>query len=155
MALEGKLANLPDSYRTHLARRYATPRPRTSAAKPLRELAHAAIDVSDGLIADAGHIARASNVRLMIDAAFLPLSSAAQGWLEAQPDYAVAVAALATGGDDYEILFCAPEDVGEAVAAASGVRVTRIGWVVEGTGVRLNDRERKAITIERPGYTHF
>jgi thiamine-monophosphate kinase len=155
LELQGRIGDLSDFFRDHVARRYATPRPRLSAARALRESARAAIDISDGLIADAGHVARASGVRIAIEAAKAPLSVAARAWLDSQPDYAAAIATLLTGGDDYEILFCASESVGDAVSAASGVRVTQIGWVERGAGVLLLDREGGVIPVERPGFTHF
>jgi thiamine-monophosphate kinase len=112
-----------------LADRYRLPRPRLDLRDMLRAHASAAADVSDGLVADAGHLARASGVALRIDLAKLPLSAAAGEWLERQPDRAQAALALATGGDDYEIVFTAPPHA----AAACGQTV--IGEVISGTGV--------------------
>ena len=87
-----------------LAGRYRLPDPRLELRDPLRAHANAAADVSDGLVADAGHIAEASGVRLQLDLDRLPVSEPASQWLSRRPDRAEALAALATGGDDYEIV---------------------------------------------------
>lgn len=94
-----------------LAHRYRLPEPRLDVRDALRRHATAAADVSDGLIADARHIAEASGVGLALDLDLLPLSGAAATWLEAQPDTAVALLRLATGGDDYEIVCTMPSGV--------------------------------------------
>ncbi len=91
----------------------------------------------------------------MIEAEAIPLSPAARAWLGAQPDAAQAIGVLATGGDDYEILFCGGEDAGRAVAEASGLAVARIGRAEAGKGVRLLDAAGRAIPVGRAGYTHF
>ena len=92
-----------------LAGRYRAPTPRLDLRDVLRDGASAAADVSDGLIADAGHIATASGCGLKLDLAALPLSEPARAWLSRQPERAVALAALASGGDDYEVVCAAPE----------------------------------------------
>lgn len=117
----------PDGY---LAGRYRLPSPRIELALGLREHASAAADVSDGLIADAGHIAKASGLGLSIDLAKLPLSPAASTWLARQPDRIRALRDLASGGDDYEIVCTAPPD------AARALGLTVIGQV-EGEGIRV------------------
>lgn len=91
-----------------LVRRYQLPTPRLDLTPALRAAAHAAADVSDGLVADAGHIAEASGLGLTLDLARMPLSASAQRWLGAQYDRAHALLALASGGDDYEIVCTAP-----------------------------------------------
>jgi thiamine-monophosphate kinase len=127
LAARGELAD-EDSF---LANRYRLPQPRLSLREALRAHAHAAADVSDGLVADAGHIATASGTGVLLDLDRLPLSPAARAWLAAQPDEAAARLRLATGGDDYEIVCAAaPEH-----AAALGLTV--IGEVFGGTGVQV------------------
>jgi len=86
-----------------LAARYGLPTPRLDLRQALRAGASAACDVSDGLVADVGHIARASGVGFVIDLASMPLSAQAGAWLQAQPDRAAGLVRLATGGDDYEV----------------------------------------------------
>lgn len=109
-----------------LAGRYRLPTPRLELREVLRGGASAAADVSDGLVADAGHIARASGVALRLDLDRAPLSAPAAAWLAVQPDRAAALARLASGGDDYEVV-CA--------AARPLPGFTVIGEVVDGAGV--------------------
>jgi len=112
-----------------LAGRYRLPRPRLDLRASLRAYAHAAADVSDGLIADAGHIARASAVRLRLDLDRTPLSNEAQAWLDMQPDRVAALVALASGGDDYQVICTAPPE------AAAQMGLTVIGTVEAGEGI--------------------
>jgi thiamine-monophosphate kinase len=127
----------------HLAYRYRLPEPRLELRDALRSFASAAADVSDGLVADARHIARASGVRLEIDLDRLPLSGAAATWLEAQADIAAALLRLGTGGDDYEVVCTAPASAPKppgltlvgAVTTGEGVEVRAAGRVLDpGTG---------------------
>jgi thiamine-monophosphate kinase len=154
-ALGHELTRVSAPDRVALERRYLAPEPRVDAARALRDLAHAAIDVSDGLVADAGHIAQTSGARLVIEALSIPLSAAARAWLGAEPDKAAAMSKLATSGDDYEILFCAPPEAGAEVARRSGVPVTRIGRVEAGQGVALLGPGGAPIPVARGGFTHF
>lgn len=92
--------------------------------------ARAALDVSDGLLADAGHLARASGVGVLLDLDALPLSQAAYAWFTGQADPVAAALWLAGRGDDYQtLLACRPGDLAplQAAAAGLGVTVTRIG----------------------------
>jgi thiamine-monophosphate kinase len=117
---------------------YLRPLPRTEFASAIAQHAHAAMDVSDGLLGDAAKIAAASGVRLVLDPAALPLSANAAAWLAAQPDPHAARAHLANGGDDYEILFTASPAARTALvtaAATLGLRLTRIGFAEAGEGV--------------------
>lgn len=125
----------PDGY---LEDRYRLPKPRLDLSRTVLEHASAAADVSDGLIADAGHIARASHVELILHLDHVPVSPAARAWLLAQPDPAGARVALASGGDDYEIL---------ATSSVALPGFTVIGEVVAGRGV---DVQFKGTSID-PG----
>lgn len=109
-----------------LAGRYRLPEPRLRLREVLRRQARAAADVSDGLLADAGHIAAASGCGLRVELERLPLSEPAARWLAAQPDRAAGLLALATGGDDYEVV-CA--------GAGEIEGMTRVGTFMEGEGV--------------------
>jgi thiamine-monophosphate kinase len=109
-----------------LAARYRLPSPRLELREALRQGASAAADVSDGLIADAGHVAEASATGLSIDLDRLPLSPAAAAWLARQPERAQALVRLASGGDDYEIVCTGP-------APMPGFTV--MGEVRQGAGV--------------------
>ncbi len=155
-AAKGELVGISYDERQWLAGRYRLPEPRLRLANPLRSLAHAAADVSDGLVADAGHIAEASGVGLVLDLDRMPLSIAGRAWLAAQADAAAAKVALATGGDDYEIVCAAPRThVEELVAAAEagGVAMTEVGVVTEEAGVRVL-AEGRAVDVARTGYVH-
>jgi thiamine-monophosphate kinase len=139
-----------------LVERYRTPTPRLEFAGAIREWASAAIDVSDGLIADLGHLADASGVSLEIDLELTPRSAAAQAWYDSRVDEQAALESLVTGGDDYEIAFTArPAD--EAAlrreAEKRHLRLTRIGRVETGQGVVARFAGRP-LTIDRPGFTH-
>lgn len=110
LGLQVALGKLPDAT-GWLLERYRLPTPRLNLSETLLEGASAAADVSDGLVADARHIAEASGVGLSIDLDLMPLSAEAQDWMLAQPDEAAARLALATGGDDYEIVCTAAEEL--------------------------------------------
>lgn len=152
--LRGELAADPAG---HLARRYRLPEPRLALGQALRGVARAAMDVSDGLVQDLGHLCRASGCGAAVEAASLPLSAAARAAVEADP--ALRPLAL-TGGDDYELLFAAPPERSEEVlarAAAAGTPVTPVGVFVEGAPevvVRGADGAPVA-TAGQGGWSHF
>jgi thiamine-monophosphate kinase len=131
-----------------LAERYRLPQPRLELAGALREHASAAADVSDGLIADAGHIAEASGIGLVLDLDRMPISVAAATWLERQPDRAAALAELASGGDDYEVVCTAAP---EHAAALGGL--TEIGEARAEPGIVVMVGGRP-ITPGRTGWRH-
>jgi thiamine-monophosphate kinase len=150
----GRIALDADA-RRHCLARLETPAPRVALGQKLRGIAGAAIDVSDGLLADLGHVVEQSKVGAEVDYESLPRSAV----LRACSDRALADECLLAGGDDYELLFTAPAarraEV-EAAGAAAGVAVTRIGRVVGGgPGVRLLDAQRKPIEVARRGFDHF
>nr|WP_309643380.1 thiamine-phosphate kinase [Phenylobacterium sp.] len=126
-AARGELPD-PDGY---LAGRYRLPTPRLDLRESLRAHANAAADVSDGLIADAGHIAKASGAGLRLHLDRLPLSPAATRWLADQSDRGAALRTLASGGDDYEVV-CAV-----AFDAASIVGMTAIGEITEYAAIQV------------------
>lgn len=136
--------------------RYRLPQPRTSAATTIATHASAAMDVSDGLIQDAGKLAAASGVRMRLVANDVPVSREAHAWLERSGAAISAVNAFA-GGDDYEILFTAPPTMRHAIEAAlvvAKVAVTRIGVVEPGQGVVLVDRHGAELKTCARGYSH-
>lgn len=133
-----------------LVARYRLPEPRTQLGPALRGIATACIDVSDGLVADLGHIAEESRVAATVVLAKVPVSAACR--LVSSPAEAI------VAGDDYELLFTVkPEDSRRAEAAASavGVPVTCIGEVGSGGGVSVLDADDRPITLPRPGFRHF
>ena len=137
-----------------MQQRLHRPVPRTALGLALCGQAHAVIDVSDGLLADLGHVAHASGVGIVLDAAALPASEA----LRSVADPAFRLRCQASGGDDYELAFTLPEsriDPLRAALAGSGVSLTRIGRVVEGDGVRLHDADGGVIELDGAGWDHF
>ncbi len=159
-ALQGE--GFPGEDAVALVGAYRLPEPPVAFASDVAEHASAAIDVSDGVLADAAHIAAASGARIEIALEHLPLSDAAARWAAAQADRDAALTTLAASGDDYQILFTAPEAAEAALrdaAAAPGLRLTRIGRVLEG-GVPEDGplRVLGASGEIRPGalgFTHF
>lgn len=137
-----------------LERRYRLPQPRTSLGPRLVGIATAAADISDGLLADAGHIADASRLAIVIERDHVPLSTSARRAVHADPDLWPEILG---GGDDYELVFAAPPRKRRALmraADAAGVPLSRIGTLGEGRGVRLTIAGRPA-RAERKGYVHF
>ena len=135
-----------------LIRRYHLPEPRVALGQKLRGLASAALDVSDGLLADLGHIAEISKVHIAVDAARVPLSPALRKFWQGD------AARAATAGDDYEIAFTAPRTKRARVFAAArttGTAVTEIGWVMKGRGVALLGPDGKPMKLGKTGWTHF
>ena len=131
--------------------RCRVPQPRVALGNALRGIASAALDVSDGLIADLGHLADVSKVHVAIVATRVPLSAALR---KAQGDVAAAV----TAGDDYEIAFTAPRAKRAKVLAAakeSNTTATEIGWVMPGRGVALLGADGRAMKIATKGWEHF
>lgn len=154
-AAQGKLSLDPERIAA-LTDHYRTPTPRIEFAGPVRDMATASIDISDGLIADLGHLAEAGRVRLEIDLESLPLSAAGQAWFDGRVDEQAALESLATGGDDYEIaLTVGPRD--EAAirreAERRHLRLTRIGRVTAGQGV-VARFGGQPVTFDKPGFTH-
>lgn len=154
--LRGGLPELSEEHATFLARRYREPEPRTFFGPEIRGIAHAALDVSDGLMGDLAHMCAASGAGARVELAHLPLSAAAQAALSRDP---ALIEAVASGGDDYEILFAAPAENARqinAVAAETGVSVTRIGKLVEARkGIVALDGEGREIPFKKAGYRHF
>ena len=154
------------------------PQPRVALGLALRGIAHSALDISDGLLGDLGHILAASRVGAEIEWAALPVSETLRGVLGSQlPSPPASFAPLASlspragegssellqqcvlsGGDDYELCFTAPlhhhADVVHR-ARKVGVPVTRIGHIVAGQGCVVRDATGKIITEASNGYDHF
>jgi thiamine-monophosphate kinase len=142
VAVQGEIRD-PDGW---LAGRYRLPTPRLDLREALLAKATAAADVSDGLIADAGHIAKASGVGIRLDLHGLPVSREARVWLDSQPDRNAALVRLATGGDDYEVV-C-------AVQGPAPDGFTAIGEVVSGAGVEVFAGPAKLDVVHK-GWRHL
>ncbi len=141
--------------------RMEQPEPRIALGLALRGVATSAIDVSDGLLGDLGHILKASGVGASID------TSLALGTLAASrhPDWAAAgltqgqqLEFVLAGGDDYELVFTAPASAREAVEAAAaraGTAATRIGTVLAEPGLRLLDAQGRPLAQRFASFDHF
>lgn len=146
--LQGKL-DVAKDVGAPLIERYRLPRPRLALGQALRGLAHAAIDISDGLVADLGHVATASGLSATLRADLLPLAAA---------DLPGAREAALAGGDDYELLFTAPPDRRVAItelARELALPLTRIGAMQSGEGVRVIDADGAEVEVARAGWQHF
>jgi thiamine-monophosphate kinase len=154
LALLREQHDVSHTVRDFLLHRYREPRPRLALGAALRGVASAALDVSDGLLADLGHIAEVSGVRIEIDAHRLPLSAAL---LAVWDDGLDARIRAATAGDDYEIAFTvSPRHVDSAIKAArDSTSITQIGRVTAGEGVVFLDENGHEIGVKRKGYVHF
>jgi thiamine-monophosphate kinase len=141
---------------TALTEHYRRPMPQLAFGPVIRDMANASLDVSDGLVADLGHIAEASSVGIEIDLELTPLSLAGQAWLDGRVDPQAALEQLATGGDDYEIAFTAPAGDEAALrreAERRHVRLTRLGEVTTGQGVTARFGG-KPVALVKTGFTH-
>ena len=130
------------------------PMPRVALGLALRGVAHSAIDVSDGLLADLGHIINCSNVGAEIAFAVLPISCVLQPYLE-QP---LGKHCVLAGGDDYELCFTvsvAYRFEVEKIAASLGLRLTRIGTITAEKQCTVRAADGSIVNIEESGYDHF
>ena len=160
--LKGGLGSLVAADREALAERFRRPRPRIDLGSRLTGLADAAIDVSDGLIADLGHLCEASRVGAVVRAADVPLSAAGRAAVTADPSL---LATVLSGGDDYELLFTGPAAAADRVADLSReleLPLSAIGEIVEaaeagrfGAAVRVLDAAGRAMRLGAGGYRHF
>ena len=130
---------------------YWSPSPQFTLGQLLRGRATAALDISDGLLADCGHIAKASRVALEVNLDQVPVSSALQGFLGQE----AAVQAALTGGDDYVLAFTLPPAQLSSLQAQGQATFHVIGRVLEGQGVSLRDGQGQDITPRQRGYQHF
>jgi len=136
---------------------FRDPEPRVELGLSLaREgIAHAAIDVSDGLGVDAGRLARRSGVRVVLERERIPISRALATFSEIEG--ADAVDWVLASGDDYELLFAAPPEAAPDVEKGRpewGIPVTRIGRVEKGSGAMLRDRKGDR-DVSEIGYDHL
>ena len=141
--------------RDYLVNRYRLPRPRVALGRKLVGIASAMIDISDGFLADLGHLCAASKLGATIPAYKLPLSTAARAAITSNPGFNNAVIA---GGDDYELLFtAAPQrawDVGAAMRDAGLVGMA-LGSMVRGQGAVVLGPDGQPVKVEKAGYAHF
>jgi len=155
LALEvfrGRVA-LPGEAFEGVRRAMELPQPRVALGRALRGVASSAIDLSDGLLGDLGHVLRRSGVGAVVDVDALPRSAVLAGL-----PTALQHECLLAGGDDYELLFTAPPAAREAVLAAgraAGVAVTHCGLVDAGSRLRVVDGDGNAVATPWRGFDHF
>jgi thiamine-monophosphate kinase len=158
---EWRAGNQPDP---STRARYAEPLPRVREALWLAQRLelHALIDLSDGLVSDAAHIASASNVAICIDASAIPLHSTSQpGVAQPPPGFqlAGAVRSALTGGDDYELCFTAARGTVQPIRSEFeqlfNAPLSRIGSVVAGRGIEIMDENGNRVEDVLSGYDHF
>ena len=140
-----------------LQRRLDTPEPRVALGVALRGVASSALDVSDGLTGDLGHILEASHVGAVLDLAAIPCSDALRTKL-ASGERELALACLLAGGDDYELCFTAPAAMRERVAAvalALGLPLAAIGEVTAGAGLAIRDERGQPLASLPRAFDHF
>ena len=135
----------------HLRARLNRPTPRVAAGAALREYAHAAIDLSDGLAGDLSHILEASGVGAELKAAKLPMSPAFKALSE--PDARVEL--QISGGDDYELCVCVPPGEVAELRKKLKVPLTEIGRIVKGKSLSIVDTRGKKLALEPFGYRPF
>lgn len=151
-ALRGELAD-PTGF---LADRYRLPQPRLALGRAVAALVSAGLDVSDGLVQDLGHLCRAGGCGAEISMAEVPLSAAARAAVASDP---ALMAAVVSGGDDYELLLAASDGQSQALvraASAPGMALTRIGRFVPGEAkVTVLGADGTPIPLARGGWSHF
>ncbi len=156
--IHGKFSELESSSLEILTERHNRPRPRLDLGQRLFGLASAAIDISDGLVQDLGHICLSSKVTATIHADNIPLSAVGQSITEIYPEM---TGMMISGGDDYELLFCVPTERQQAVASLAeelNLSLTPIGVVDTlsvGKPVKVLNREGQELKIPTTGYRHI
>lgn len=151
--LQGKLA-LDEAQFAACAQRLHAPEPRVALGLALRGIAHSAIDLSDGLLADLGHILTRSKIGAELQFAALPLSGA----MRVHADTPLGRRCVLAGGDDYELCFTAPAarraEI-DSIATRLNLPLTRIGAIVAGAGCRVVDQDGSIIEMGESGFDHF
>ncbi len=150
---------LPDTLLETVKLRLHRPTPRVALGLALRGIAHAAIDVSDGLLGDLGHVLAASEVGACVHTATLDRLLACSGaTLDAHVPPQHQLACVLAGGDDYELIFTAATEQRAAVAAAahaSATAVTRIGQIESMAGVRVVNARGQPVRGDWRSFDHF
>ena len=149
----GRVVLAEPDYQEAVMRLYE-PTPRVALGQALRGLATAAIDVSDGLLADLTHICRLSGVGATVDLGSVPVSGIGAKHIDSDAGRN----AILAGGDDYELCFTAHPNSRDSIQELEdvlGVPLTRIGQVKRGKGVSLLGADGKAVKIDGRGYDHF
>lgn len=139
----------------YLQTRYLEPQPRVAFGKAITGLVTAGMDVSDGLLADAGHMMKASQCGMMIERDKIPLSDAAKDKLARDENL---WQTILSGGDDYELLLTCRPDKLHALNAISGqcnTPITKIGRIIGGESLDVLDENGVSLQYEKLGFRHF
>lgn len=155
LALQSLLGNVDvaEAFKGQIFKQLNYPKPRILVGQALRDYATSAIDISDGLISDLGHICEASNVGAVINLQNVPISSFMRETLGREQAINLALC----GGDDYELLFTVPEDnkVGMETALSNiGISTTCIGQI-NTSGKISTVLDGEAVTLDSKGFEHF
>ncbi len=153
--LQGKIV-LPEGARLSCLAALHQPQPRIALGLALRDIAHSAIDISDGLLADLGHILECSDAAAEVRYDRLPMSSLFASCGDVMPG--LAQHCVLSGGDDYELCFTAPvaqRDELEVLATRLRLPLSRIGKIVSGRGCKVRAEDGSVMTIKESGYDHF
>lgn len=151
-ALCGALPGLDAKASSFLADRYRLPLPRVKLGPRLLGRASAAIDVSDGLVADLGHLCEASGLAAVVEGPRVPLSAAARAVLDTWP---ARMTTVLTGGDDYEILFTAPASAAREFDVEAMPIGRMVGPRAKQGQVTILDDSGRPLPFERGGWSHF
>lgn len=157
LAAQSKISGISNPDLDFLLNRYQYPQCRGKLGVRLVGIAHAAADISDGLVADLAQICGPSGVSATLEASLVPLSGPAQSALTKNSDF---LHLALTGGDDYELVFTAdPLDCTMLVDVANDVniQISKIGKITAKTDtlVRVLDRDGKSLQFEQAGFHHF
>jgi len=140
----------------HWEEAFRHPTPRLLFRKILRRYATSSVDISDGLLSEASHLAKASACKISLNLSDVPLSDGSKKWCLSDLEEMRRIA-LATGGDDYELLFTSSPIHRQALirkAEKVGLSVTRIGKVDAGKGFVCLDLHGEALSLDKLGYSH-
>jgi len=157
LGLQIRQRRLRALYRLHrdeLVDRYLLPRPQTSFAPLIRDHASASMDISDGFLGDLEKLCVASQVGCHVQLNEIPLSQAVQSAIELESSL---LETALSGGDDYEILFTVPQvklNAFEKAASLQDIRISRIGQITNGAGIKVFDTTGELVEFEKTSYDH-
>ncbi|MEL0105838.1 MAG: thiamine-phosphate kinase [Rhodospirillaceae bacterium] len=155
MALQNQLPDIGEGISTALIERFQNPQPRVALGQSLRGIAGGVADISDGLLADLGHICKASNTGATLFAGEIPLSAAARTVLEKAPNL---IDSVLSGGDDYELIFTISGESQhqfDQLQNTSALPLTQIGEISAGSTVEVRAENGENIDVKSRGYSHF
>lgn len=163
--LNGNFSTVPQDLKSYFIDRYQLPQPRLSLGQKLRGCAHAAIDISDGLLADLEHICKASNLSAWVQLSTLPVSSPLQELLNRSSDQRKhqLLNFILNGGDDYELIFTVAPSESEHIAFLSqqmDIPITLIGHLglddkaSDPNHIHLLNEHNQPIGMDFKGYEH-